>query len=206
MMIADDNLSLAAKEAIARAVHQVVCLVTRSDGAYQCKYYSAIGSTVLAVVTGRPYKAVGGRSWVTPEAQVGPAITQAGGQPLLGGGTVPPQLAGIRPPDGLFRHAWIERDSYELEFVDLATRPALWSKGSLPAGHERVREARFDRLMADLQDAFSRSAGHALFLALPTIVVDLSFDDLKRLLERLEPYGSHMTSRAITYWQAVQAS
>lgn len=203
-MIADDILSVPVKEAIARAVHQVVCLVTRSDGAFACKYYSAIGSNVLSAVTGRPYKAVGGRSWVTPEAQVGLAVTQAGGQPLLGDGTVPPQLAGIRPPDGLFRHAWIERDSYGLEIVDLSTRPALWSKDSLPAGHERVREARFDDLMADLQDAFKLSASHALFLALPTIVVDLSFEDLKRLLERLSPFGSRLTSRAIIYWRSAQ--
>lgn len=204
-MITSDMLSAPAREAIAQAVHKVVCKVTNSSGDYHCKYYSAIGSNVLAIVTGRPYRAVGGRSWVV-DAPASPqplVVTMASGQPLFQSDAVPAQLAHVRPPDGIWRHAWIGLDGHDDVVVDLSIRPALWAWGGLPPGREKVRETRFDELMAGFQYAFKRESLQALFLALPAIVADLDYDGLKRLLERL-PQDERLVRRAYAYWKAAQ--
>lgn len=192
-----------AREALATAVHKIVCCLTKSNGYDKCLFYACVGANALNVLTGLNYRAVGGRSMITPDSPTYESIRHANGHELGQEHTVGASMG--RPDGWRPKHAWIEREHWQPEIVDFSVRPTTWHSGEMPPWEEKARETKYDQLLADTQEAFCREGARALWLALPAIVADLDYDELKRLLERLSPHGERLTRRAFVYWSAVQA-
>lgn len=180
--------------------------MTATNGYDQCLFYASLGAGALGLATGREYEAVSGRSVITLDFPGVASFRHANGGSMVQTSVMPPRSKSSKDRVEYVNHAWIELDSRAgKEFVDFSMLPATWHLGALPAGNIKVREPAQDRFLSNLQKEFERESLHAVWLALPSIVAGIDYDELKRLLERLTPHDERLTRRAFAYWQAANA-